>query len=108
MKKALCSRTPKSCRFGPPVKVEEARVSNAVSPPNPTSYLVHVAYMYAKAAVTRFSGDKWPTIASDMVWRLFAGNMQAICNNHWDRIFREQIHVGSNSAGFLELWSTLS
>lgn len=51
----------------PPVKVEEAKVSNAVVPPNPISHPVHVAYMFAKAVVARSSSDQWPTIANGTV-----------------------------------------
>jgi predicted PP-loop superfamily ATPase len=54
-----------------PVKDEDARVSRAVVPPKAISHAVHMANMYEKAAVARFSGDDCPTIRTDIVCKLF-------------------------------------
>lgn len=42
-------------------------MSNAVLPPNAISQPVHIANIYAKAAVARSSGDLRPTITTEMV-----------------------------------------
>lgn len=58
---------PRSCLFDEPVKLLDARVSNAVVPPSAMSQAVDMANMYENAAVASASGDRRPTIRTETV-----------------------------------------
>jgi len=69
--KDLCRIMPRSCLFLLPVKLADAIVSIAVVPPSATNQPVAIANMYEKAAVASASGDRRPTIRTEIVWREF-------------------------------------